>query len=61
MTSIYIVKSGIQSFEGVIWLNLKAFTNYDAAKAFATEIEKQIPPDDLHETEFVEIEDMWLS
>jgi hypothetical protein len=58
--TIYVVKSGIQGFDGVNWLNLKAFTDYNAAKAFAKQVEKQIRPEDLDESEFVYIDELTI-
>lgn len=60
MATIYVVKSGIQGFDGVIWLNLKAFTDYNEAKAFVKQVEKQIRPEDLDESEFVYIDELTI-
>ena len=55
---VYLVKSGRfdSIFNGWNWLNLAVFDNNDAAVAFARNAEKQIKPEDLDETESVEIE-----
>ena len=50
---VYVVKSfGPENG----WVNLAVFDNNDAAVAFARNAEKQIKPEDLDETESVEIE-----
>ena len=56
---VFLVKSGhFKAVEmvGWDWTNLAVFDNSDAAVAFARNIEKQIRPEDLDETESVEIE-----
>jgi hypothetical protein len=58
--NVFIVKSGFVNDFDVRWLNLKAFKNYDDAKAFADEVEKQIPVEDLDVVEFVEIDTLTL-
>jgi len=55
--NIYLVKSGqLVDFSGWEWLNLRAFDDYDKAKEFKCLVEKQIKPENLGETEEVEIE-----
>ena len=58
--NVFIVKSGIVNDFDVRWLNLRAFKNLDDAKAFAAEVEKQIPVEDLDMNEFVEIDTLTL-
>ena len=59
MRNVYIVKSGqLVDFVGWEWLNLKAFTNYDKAVEFMSVVKKQIPRNNLGETEDVEIEEL---
>jgi hypothetical protein len=59
MRNVYIVKSGqLVDFSGWEWLNLKAFTNYDKAVEFMSVVKKQIPRNNLGETEDVEIEEL---
>ena len=58
--NVFIVKSGIVNDFDVRWLNLRAFKNLDDAKAFAAEVEKQIPAEDLDMNEFVEIDTLTL-
>lgn len=58
--NVFIVKSGFVNDFDVRWLNLRAFKNLDDAKAFAAEVEKQIPVEDLDMTEFVEIDTLTL-
>jgi hypothetical protein len=58
--NVFIVKSGFVNDFDVRWLNLKAFKNYDDAKAFVDEVEKQIPAADLDVVEFVEIDTLTL-
>ena len=54
---VYLVKSGqLIDFSGWEWTNLAVFDNNDAAVDFARNAEKQIKPEDLDETESVEIE-----
>ena len=54
---VYLVKSGqLVDFSGWEWTNLAVFDNNDAAVSFARNAEKQIKPEDLDETESVEIE-----
>jgi hypothetical protein len=54
---VYLVKSGqLIDFSGWEWTNLAVFDNNDAAVAFARKTEAQIKPEDLDETESVEIE-----
>ena len=54
---VYLVKSGqLVDFVGWEWTNLAVFDNNDAAVAFARDTENQIKPEDLDETESVEIE-----
>jgi len=54
---VYLVKSGkMDSLTGWYWENLAVFDNNDAAVGFARNIEMQIKPEDLDETESVEIE-----
>ena len=54
--NVYIVKSGqLVDFSGWEWLNLRAFTDYDKAVAFAKLTEKQIPRKNLGITEDVEL------
>ena len=54
---VYLVKSGqLVDFVGWEWTNLAVFDNNDAAVDFARNAEKQIKPEDLDETESVEIE-----
>ena len=54
---VYLVKSGhLEDFVGWEWTNLAVFDNNDAAVAFARKTEAQIKPEDLDETESVEIE-----
>jgi hypothetical protein len=54
---VYLVKSGrMDSLTGWYWSNLAVFDNNDAAVLFANNVEKQIKPEDLDETESVEIE-----
>jgi hypothetical protein len=54
---VYLVKSGqLVDFVGWEWTNLAVFDNNDAAVAFARKTEAQIAPEDLDETESVEIE-----
>ena len=54
---VYLVKSGqLIDFSGWEWTNLAVFDNNDAAVDFARNAEKQIRPEDLDETESVEIE-----
>ena len=53
---VYLVKSGCMTDVGYHWENLAVFDNNDAAVAFARNAEKQIKPEDLDETESVEIE-----
>jgi hypothetical protein len=61
MTNVYIVKSGqLVDFSGWEWLNLRAFTDYDKAVEFMNVVKKQIPRNNLGETEDVEIEDLSL-
>ena len=61
MTNVYIVKSGqLIDFSGWEWLNLKAFTDYDKAKEFASVVSRQIPAKSLGETEDVHIETLTL-
>ena len=53
---VYLVKSGhLEDFVGWEWTNLAVFDNNDAAVAFARNAESQIKPEDLDETESVEI------
>lgn len=55
--NVYLVKSGqLIDFSGWEWINLAVFDNNDAAVSFARNVEKQIKPEDLDETESVEIE-----
>jgi hypothetical protein len=57
MMEVYLVKSGqLVDFVGWEWTNLAVFDNNDAAVAFARKTEAQIAPEDLDETESVEIE-----
>lgn len=58
--NVYIVKSGIVNDFDIQWLNLKAFKTLTDAKVFAKEVEKQILPADLDETEFVHIDELTL-
>jgi hypothetical protein len=59
MTNVYIVKSGqLVDFSGWEWLNLRAFTDYDKAVEFMNVVKKQIPRNNLGETEDVEIEEL---
>ena len=58
--NVFIVKSGFVNDFDVRWLNLRAFKNLDDAKAFAAEVEKQIPVEDLDMNEFVEIDTLTL-
>ena len=58
--NVFIVKSGFVNDFDVRWLNLRAFKNLDDAKAFAAEVEKQIPVKDLDMNEFVEIDTLTL-
>ena len=58
--NVFIVKSGFVNDFDVRWLNLRAFKNLDDAKAFAAEVEKQIPVEDLDIVEFVEIDTLTL-
>jgi len=59
MRNVYIVKSGqLVDFVGWEWLNLRAFTNYDKAVEFMNVVKKQIPRNNLGETEDVEIEEL---
>lgn len=58
--NVFIVKSGFVNDFDVRWLNLRAFKNLDDAKAFAAEVEKQIPAEDLDMNEFVEIDTLTL-
>ena len=58
--NVFIVKSGFVNDFDVRWLNLRAFKNLDDAKAFAAEVEKQIPVEDLDMIEFVEIDTLTL-
>jgi hypothetical protein len=58
--NVFIVKSGFARDFDVRWVNLKAFKNLDDAEAFADEVEKQIPVEDLDEVEFVEIDTLTL-
>ena len=61
MNNVYIVKSGsLVDFAGWEWLNLRAFTDYDKAFAFYKKVVKQIPSNNLGETEDVEIEELTL-
>ena len=54
---IYLVKSGrLDDFVGWTWLNIRAFDEYERAVEFSKTIEKMIKPEDLGETEDVEIE-----
>ena len=54
---VYLVKSGhLEDFVGWEWTNLAVFDNNDAAVSFARRTEAQIKPEDLDETESVEIE-----
>lgn len=54
---VYLVKSGsLVDFSGWEWTNLAVFDNNDAAVAFARKAEEQIKPENLDETESVEIE-----
>ena len=53
---VYLVKSGCMTDVGYHWENLAVFDNNDAAVAFARKTEAQIKPEDLDETESVEIE-----
>ena len=54
---VYLVKSGqLIDFVGWEWTNLAVFDNNDAAVSFARNAENQIKPEDLDETESVEIE-----
>ena len=54
---VYLVKSGhLEDFVGWEWTNLAVFDNNDAAVSFARKTEAQIKPEDLDETESVEIE-----
>ena len=54
---VFLVKSGhLEDFVGWQWTNLAVFDNNDAAVAFARKTEAQIKPEDLDETESVEIE-----
>jgi hypothetical protein len=54
---VYLVKSGhLEDFVGWEWTNLAVFDNNDAAVTFAKNAESQIKPEDLDETESVEIE-----
>lgn len=59
--NVYIVKSGIMNDFDIQWLNLKAFKTLTDAKVFAAEVEKQIHPDNLDETEFVYIDELTLA
>jgi len=61
MAKIYVVKSGLQGVDGVYWVNLKAFTDEEEAEGYANKIAKQIPPEDLDEHEFVEVEELSIS
>ena len=58
--NVFIVKSGFVNDFDVRWLNLRAFKNLDDAVAFAAEVEKQIPVEDLDIVEFVEIDTLTL-
>ena len=58
--NVFIVKSGFVNDFDVRWLNLRAFKNLDDAEAFAAEVEKQIPVEDLDIVEFVEIDTLTL-
>jgi hypothetical protein len=59
MTNVYIVKSGqLVDLVGWEWLNLRAFTDYDKAVEFMNVVKKQIPRNNLGETEDVEIEEL---
>lgn len=61
MTNVYIVKSGqLIDFSGWEWLNLKAFTDYDAAVKFHDKVAKQIKPDDYGVREDLDIETLTL-
>lgn len=61
MTNVYIVRSGqLLDFSGWEWLNLKAFTDYDAAVKYLNEIEKQIKPEDFGIREDLDIETLTL-
>ena len=53
---VYLVKSGCMTDVGYHWENLAVFDNNDAAVSFARKTEAQIKPEDLDETESVEIE-----
>ena len=54
---VYLVKSGqLVAFSGWEWTNLAVFDNNDSAVAYARQTEKQIKPEDLDETESVEID-----
>lgn len=53
---VYLVKSGMLREYGWEWLNLAVYDNNDAAVAKAREVEKEISPEALDETECVEIE-----
>ena len=57
MSEVYLVKSGhFEELIGWDWTNLAVFDNNDAAVSFARNAESQIKPEDLDETESVEIE-----
>ena len=61
MTNVYVVKSGqLIDLVGWEWLNLRAFTDYDAAQKFCDKVSGQIDPNALGETEDVEIETLTL-
>ena len=53
---VYLVKSGCMTDVGLHWQNLAVFDEHDAAVDFAKKTESQIDPEDLDETESVEIE-----
>jgi hypothetical protein len=56
--TVYIVKSGMMKDFGWDWSNISAFASYDNALKFANATKKQIPEEDLGETEDVIIETM---
>ena len=61
MNNVYVVKSGqLIDLVGWEWLNLRAFTDYDKAKEYASIVQRQIDPERLDKFEDVEIETLTL-
>jgi hypothetical protein len=62
MVSVYLVKSGRyeESVGYTEWLNLRAFTEYEAARSFLNKIKTDLGDDFNEDKDFLEIEDITL-